>query len=398
MSHSYYSPSKSKLWLNCPAILNLSEDLPPEESSEVADEGSCAHAVGEHCILNKLLTVPKKLTDTEVPEAEKYFNPTMREHCQAYIDYIYDELRKARDISGHVVYGVEARLKIDWIEPKCGGTVDFFVGVPGRYLKVIDFKYGANVLVDAEMNTQGLIYALAVVGEDNPNRYKKVVIVIDQPRCTKVEKTRREFVITVKDLFKWRDKVLIPAIKNSKKKDVKPIAGEWCNHWCNVLKHGKCPAANKKALSVVASEFSTPAKVKMKNPGDASIEDLGKYLQMIGFLDKWKEGIKAKALELALKGETVPGFKLVRGRANRKWCNEKEMTEELGMFYEDDEIFNKKVKSPAQMEKMIGKSNYGIIEKHIIKPEGGLVLVPEGDRRKEIKEFDPAEEFGKIEK
>jgi hypothetical protein len=76
---------------------------------------------------------------------------------------------------------------------------------------------------------------------------------------------------------------------------------------------------------------------------------------------------------MAVNGKEIPGYTLVRGSKQRKWIDEdsiiSEFSSELG-----DAIYTRKLLSPAQMEKLVGKDR---VADYIIKPEGELKLVME---------------------
>ena len=51
------------------------------------------------------------------------------------------------------------------------------------------------------------------------------------------------------------------------------------------------------------------------------------------------------------------------------------------------DIYNQKIKSPTQMEELVkakGGDPRELLEGLIVKPDGGVVIAPEWDRRKEV--------------
>ena len=79
-----------------------------------------------------------------------------------------------------------------------------------------------------------------------------------------------------------------------------------------------------------------------------------------------------------MQGETIPGVKLVRGRANRRWHSEEQAVAVIKSFGKDP--FEQKLISPAAAEKLLGVDK-GEISPLIVKPEGSLQVAPESDKR-----------------
>jgi len=84
-----------------------------------------------------------------------------------------------------------------------------------------------------------------------------------------------------------------------------------------------------------------------------------------------------------LSGEGFEGFKIVHGRSNRQWGDEKVAEKKLNEML-GEKAYNKKLLSVAQAEKAIGKENKSDISYLIIKPEGAPTLVQDTDNREAI--------------
>jgi len=89
--------------------------------------------------------------------------------------------------------------------------------------------------------------------------------------------------------------------------------------------------------------------------------------------------VEAYGYNLALEGCEIPRHKLVLGgRATRKWINESKVAEELQSKYGLD-IFDIKLKSPAQMEKLVDDKE--VVQQYVMVPEKKPVLVSDTDKR-----------------
>jgi hypothetical protein len=88
-------------------------------------------------------------------------------------------------------------------------------------------------------------------------------------------------------------------------------------------------------------------------------------------------------------------YKFVEGRSMRAWkLSEESVADALALEVADiDAIWNKKLVSPTQAEKVFGK---GKLDNLIHKPPGKPVLVPGTDKRDALK-VDPTTEFEGVE-
>lgn len=93
--------------------------------------------------------------------------------------------------------------------------------------------------------------------------------------------------------------------------------------------------------------------------------------------------IKEYALEQALNGIEYPGFKVVGGRSNRKWTDEKKVGEILlEQGFLENIIYTKKLTGISNMETAIGKKEVNrLLGEYIEKPPGKPTLAPITDKR-----------------
>jgi len=80
-------------------------------------------------------------------------------------------------------------------------------------------------------------------------------------------------------------------------------------------------------------------------------------------------------------GDGFPGYKLVEGRSQRRWSNEKAAEAVLVDLVGQDKAFAVKLISPSQAEKVLGKVRKEDIADLITKPSGAPTLAPESDKR-----------------
>ena len=134
-------------------------------------------------------------------------------------------------------------------------------------------------------------------------------------------------------------------------------------------------------------ELSTPTA-----PENIRDVDLRFILKSKALIIDWLNAVEAHVKERVLNGEGFEGFKLVRGRSNRKWSDEKEAEKKLNDLLGETKSYNKKLLSVAQAEKALGKDKKDEISDIIAKPEGAPTLVADTDNREAIS-FVSADDF-----
>jgi hypothetical protein len=404
-THSNLGASSSKRWINCPGSVRLIGQLPPAEqnrSSWHAREGNAAHHVAATClssgkepeayrkwVVRESMEGEWSLLDpkTKVGANDFTVNDEMIEAVQEYIDSVKKSYTEAgRDAVLHV----EVRVKPLEDREDMYGTADAIVVEPFGQIWVHDLKYGKGVQVEAERNSQTMYYGLGAVREVGGwQAVEDVELVINQPRAG----GERRFTIPSRELSEWGD-TLRAAADRTRDPKAPLAAGDWCR-FCPMA--GNCPELNRKGLEIAQERFKA-APLPSTLPG--AVEAQGRELrvpstpeevslalrELIPVLDIWARETEGQAQRLLERGVPVPGFKLVRKRANRQWADEPSVADMLALEgLTDDDMYEKSLRSPAQIEKItkLGKPKHrkDVVGKLTIKPEGGLTLADENDAR-----------------
>ena len=98
--HAVLSASSSARWLRCPPSAKLNAEI-PDQSSEYAAEGTCAHELAEYK-LKKLLGQPA----VDPTENLDYYDQEMNDCTDEYVQYVSEQIAKYTD----PVVMVEQRL------------------------------------------------------------------------------------------------------------------------------------------------------------------------------------------------------------------------------------------------------------------------------------------------
>lgn len=271
---------------------------------------------------------------------------------------------------------IEHKFHLTSIHPDAFGTNDANIPVLFDRVIVYDYKHGKGVSVDVEENKQLMYYALGACQEGD---FNTVEIVIVQPRAG--GDPIRRWTLSVTELEKFATE-LKEKILATKEKDAPLNAGPWCKKsFCPAM--AICPAVRGQIETDAQIAFADPKPVLPK-PEGMSRELLGKILGSMEMLDQWLRSVESYAETLANNGETIPGFKLVKGRlGNRKWKDEAEVIRQFG-----DTVIEKSVMSPAKAEKALkeglGKEAKIYVEQLTIRTEGKIILVAENDPREAV--------------
>lgn len=382
-AHSKFSASGSARWISCPGSIALEEKSPPQRESEYAKEGTDAHACLEFLLKNVNSDATRKM-------ALKKYTKEQVEHAENARDWINGVYLEAGDDAVLL-----CETKVDASSFTCAdqfGTVDAAIVEEFGRLTVIDYKYGAGIAVDPEENSQLIYYALGISNQYNHN-FKEVELVVIQPRAFHESgETTRSVVYTMDELLAWQDK-----FKKGVKAALDPFAPLKSGSWCKFCRAAiQCPELKEKALAQAQVVFSDETGVESTPaPTYIPIKNLGVILDGCEKLEAWILKVREHAIHVLERGGSVDGFKLVAKRSPRRWMDaekaEKKLTRELG----DCVFAERKLLSPAQLEKVIKERwkedsdivgcGSELIESLVTDESSGTTLVRESDKRPAVR-------------
>lgn len=358
-AHSRLGPSSSHRWINCPGSMRMIERaladglIKPDTPSAYAEEGTKAHELAATMLQGKAWD-------------NSEYDDEMLHHVSDYVEFV-QSLSQG--------YGtlplVEQAVKYDdWVLGGWG-TVDAAI-VSQNDIIVIDLKYGRGVAVDAVGNTQLLLYALGVYQGLDPEHRAKIVDIsmyIYQPRLDSIT----EWYIRIGE-FLDRAYVIRRAAELALTGDAPLAVGDWCR-FCPV--QPICKAQYDHMTQVIGEDFDD-----LTTPADLlSPEIISKVLDARSAIESWFRAVSDYATERLLDDLPVPGYKLVAGRSVRQWGDEQTAASVLEVLLGDDGAYTRKLLSPAQAEKTLGKKDSVHLAGLITKTAGSPTLVPSSDPR-----------------
>ncbi len=361
-NHAILSASSSHRWLNCPPSVRLTEHM-QDKDSVYAAEGTDAHSLCEYR-LKQALGMPAD----DPTENLSYYDSIMEDAATSYAAYVMEELESIRRTCPDPIVMVEQRLDFSkWVREGFG-TGDSVIVADGT-LHVIDFKYGTGVPVSAEGNSQMRLYALGALdmfGELYD--IDTVVMTIYQPRLSNISTD----TISTADLLDWAENTLRPLAELAYKGEGEQKAGSWCR-FCKL--RTTCRKRAEANLAMAQHDFKLPPVL--------SDEEIAVILDKLDDLISWASDIKEYALTAALHGAHFDGWKLVEGRANRRYTDESAVAQVVCKNGHDP--YDHRLLGITAMEKLLGKKQFATLLSELVeRPQGKPVLVPLSDKRPEM--------------
>lgn len=370
-AHALLSPSAAHRWINCTAAPRLEANV-PDSGSSYAAEGTLAHA---YCAMKLKEFLGFDISDevAEIAELDsQYHTGEMDEYTDTYKTIVLEKYNAARTNVSDAQLLIETRLDFSNYIPDAFGTADAIIIADGT-MEVIDFKYGKGVRVSAYRNPQMMIYALGAYDRFNfEYKIDRVRMTIVQPRIDNLS----EFDLSVSDLLAWTDEVLIPKANEAYSGNGVQVPGDWCQ-FCKV-----------KSICRVLTQKCTDAASDHPDPKLLSPEELATdVLPLLATVKTWLAGVEDYALQQALSGVQLPGWKIVEGRSVRKITDQEAAAVALNKAgYKTTEIYKpQELRTITELEKLVGKKQFAAIcSDYIEKPQGKPTLAPESDKRPAI--------------
>ena len=380
--HAACSASSSERWLHCTAAPRFEEQFPPS-SSTYAEEGHLAHSICELYGRKRFTVMRPSEFEKELQQlkADPLFQSEMLTTAQFYVQYLEE---KINEFPAKPFVAFEIKVDFSDYVPEGFGTCDCAI-IGGNTLRITDYKHGKGVFVSSVNNSQMRLYALgalkffsAVYGDTIEN----VVMAIVQPRISEDVTEER---ITVEELRAWGDAVRDKAQRAYSGIGATFEPGDWCR-FCR----GKavCKARAKKNCAFEDFKDAVPqsaARDGATPPGTQILSnvEIADLLVRAADLVKWYSDLKDYAQQEILAGREIPGWKVVAGKSVRAFTDTDAAFNAIrAAGYDDVMLYDRKPKTLAALEKLVGKKNFeAIAGQFITRPMGAPTLVEASDPR-----------------
>lgn len=392
--HALLSASGSKKWITCTPSARLEATFIDEQSDYAAEGSKChdlmdialrAFFLGEKPAPYPVTTVISSTENKDVVSTEFVDLMTVEgrrkagftvemdaavEGLQERVAEVTNPLKEAG-----VAFTVFIEHKVDYSQwaPEGFGTADVIVATSAK-VWVFDLKYGKGVPVDAEENTQMMLYGLGAWA-DLSMAYDEVEVLslnIHQPRIGNFS----SWEISLPDLLAWGETVR-PRAEMAFDGDGEYVPGDHCESgFCRA--RFTCSARASACLATSAG--LTPAAL-------LSVEEIAELLPRLADVEKWAKGLKEHATKTAIEDRVrYPGWKLVEGRSNRYVSDKGAAQDRLKAagFPQDGYLTAPELVGVTDLEALVGKEAfYSLLGDLIKKPAGKPTLVPASDKRLE---------------
>lgn len=365
--HAKLSPSSASRWMACPGSVARCAGF-SDEGNIYADEGTFAHEVAAEC-----LELDADITE-KVGVESSCGRFTLTEEMAQHVDLYLRAVRATRTIYGG---DLEIEKRVSVIPGLLWGTSDALIWRDDE-LDVFDLKFGSGVFVDVRNNKQAMLYGVGAL-RSNPEKAKtvgRVRIHIVQPRHSADPKWRsQEF--SHRELMDWCHDVVTPAVQATSEKNAPLIPGDEQCKWCPAK--AQCPELRSTVMTKAQHVFAEPRQ-SPPHPDEMTPVQVSEALRVFPLIEEWMKAVRAHAYELADRHHIdVPGYKLVRKRANRKWRDEATAAMELARLGVDPH--QQKIITPAEAERRIGRSGKTVVATLAHVPDAGTTLASEDDPR-----------------
>ena len=335
-------PSAASRWMACAASVHLSVGIPESPSGEAAQIGTAIHALAELCWQTE--DDPKNYIDRLVEGI--CISEENAEFAQLHLDTI----KRLETHLGRVLVEQHGTV-LNTMQMELSGTCDVVgYSVKDSIIEIVDLKTGRNY-VDAN-SSQLKIYALAMIRK--LGEFQIIRLTIVQPQLG----ANRTVVMTLEELYEWRDKELMPAVSEIATMNAYPTPSKDACKYCPAKLH--CPALKEKA-----------AAVPIKPTKELSEDEIAYWLEQADLVEGFYDELRKHATMRLIGGATVPGWNLVQKRAVRKWKDGIDV-ETLPIDY--DLIYKREPITPTQAEKLLSKDDRHLLDDLTEKVSSGITL------------------------
>lgn len=284
---------------------------------------------------------------------------------------------------------LEDTIHLPHIHPLLRGTVDFgfYSRRDGVFLR--DYKNGEGIGVRAPGNRQMLYYGSLIIMNEQwlraAPRDTRVSLGIVQPNFYGMYEDVDVWETNVGFVTDWFHEELLPTMNNLTSRIEYTledfVTGEHCQFCPVLLSCPKMQAAYQEYMNA-SEDFIAMLTNEELDGFYANRENVRRFMNAL------EDTVRARLIA----GNPIPSAKLVEKRSNRVWKPGAEAA--LKAAFGEKAYNERKVKSPAQVEKLSSRGKEIALEWGFKPESGGLTVAPLSDPRPEAKPRTNASTFG----
>lgn len=379
-SHSALSASGAPRWSRCVASPAACRNEPEERTNEYAAHGTAKHGVSEVCLRNGIDAMSQLGTVAEADGFKFKVDIDFVTQVQTYVDTV-------RRIPGTKLYEVKLDTSPVLGVPEQGGTSDTVIlDFDQLTIWVIDAKFGRGMVM-ADSEQLRLYLEAAFVQFADLADWQHGITAVSQPSIdhyherTWTREDSRKFGGQMAAAAHQAWLLLQESQSDATIRTFMSPSDEACK-WCPI--RGKCPARADKIANMFPVRPTADVRAVDRSPEWTPDSELATMLDRVDEIEAWCKDIRAEAYSRAMAGRTLPGYKLVQGRAgNRKWTDEDLAGATLRAKLGDKAYQAPKIIGIPAAEALLGKTSPEFAELALLieKPPGAQTLVREHDAR-----------------
>lgn len=369
-AHATKAPSSAHRFMNCAASLRMGAGV-ADSGSIFAAEGTAAHELAEKCIRGHFDAERFKGDTIIVNKTPFLVNDDMVTAVQVYLDEVYAIEQESDEFES------EIRMDMQGLVPGVFGTGDVIAYSEAQQrVTICDYKHGRGIAVDVEDNKQLLTYAMGVADRYHNRGIKEVKLIVVQPRAPHPKGPVRRWTTDVITLYEHV--AALQAVVDDANSTFK--TGDHCV-FCRG--EGFCGPLQDKVYEIIGAKLEKGVLVGMEQPEARPFKDWETEQSELNMVARWAKRREAFAHEEAIRGNLPPGAKLVAKRAFRKFPDVEIAGKALVAAGADiDDIYEPPaLKSPAAIEKVVGKLGKEVVKQLAKAESSGTVLAPWSDAR-----------------
>ena len=224
-AHAALSASSAHRWLMCPPSVKLSEQF-ADKPSVYAEEGTFLHELSEMKLHRYLGDMTPEVLEAQYAEHRDndFYSDEAENVTDEYVDFCIETIEAVRASCPDPLILVEHRLDFSEYVPDGFGTGDLVIVADG-VLEIVDFKGGRGVRVEADHNSQLMLYGLGALLEfEALYDIQTVRMSIVQPRLNNIS----TFEMPAGELLQWAKTEVRPKALLAARGEGEFCAGEWC--------------------------------------------------------------------------------------------------------------------------------------------------------------------------
>ena len=273
----------------CPPSVKLSEQF-ADKPSVYAEEGTFLHELSEMKLHRYLGDIPPETLVAQYVEHRDndFYSDEAENVTDEYVDFCIETIEAVRASCPDPLILVEYRLDFSEYVPEGFGTGDLVIVADG-VLEIVDFKSGRGVRVEADHNSQLMLYGLGALLEfEALYDIQTVRMTIVQPRLNNIS----TFELPAGELLQWAKTEVRPKALLAAKGEGEFCAGEWCR-FCKA-RH-TCRKRSEYHMRLAERDFKQPDLLT-----DAEIIDI---LPVAESLNSWVQDLISYATQQAVGGK-----------------------------------------------------------------------------------------------